>query len=158
MEHWSGLPCSPPGDLPNTGIKPRSPDCRQILYHLSHQGSPCPSLLLLLSHFSRVWLCVTPKMAAHQAPVPGILQTRILEWVALSFSSARKWKVKVKSLSRDRLVVTSWTVAHQASPSMGFSRQEYWSGLPLPSPLPQSTKHHILSSHFLFCSISQTSS
>ena len=89
---------------------------------------------LLLSHFSRVQLCVTPEMAAHQAPVPGILQTRTLEWVAISFSSAWKGKVKVKSLSRVRLLATPWTAAHQAPPSMGFSRQEYWSGVPLPSP------------------------
>ena len=68
------------------------------------------------------------------SPIPGILQARILEWVAISFSSAWKWKVKVKSLSRVRLLVTSWTTAHQAPPSMEFSRQEYWSGLPLPSP------------------------
>ena len=66
--------------------------------------------------------------------VPGILQARILEWVAISFSNAWKWKVKVKSLSRVRLLVTPWTVAHQAPPSMGFSRQEYWSRVPLPSP------------------------
>ena len=43
-------------------------------------------------------------------------------------------KVKVKSLSRIRLLATPWTAAHQAPPSMGFSRQEYWSGVPLPSP------------------------
>ena len=67
-------------------------------------------------------------------PVPGILQTRTLEWVAISFSSAWKWKVKVKSLSRVWLLETPWTTAHQAPPSMGFSRQEYWSGVPLPSP------------------------
>ena len=65
--------------------------------------------------------------------VPGILQARTLEWVAIPFSSASKWKVKVKSLSRVRLLVTPWTAAYQASPSMGFSRQEYWSGLTLPS-------------------------
>ena len=65
--------------------------------------------------------------------VPGILQARILEWVAISFSNAWKWKVKVKSLSHVRLLVTPWTAAHQAPPSMGFSRQEYWSGVPLPS-------------------------
>ena len=40
QEYWSGLPFPSPGDLPDPGIKPRSPDCRQILYHLSHQGSP----------------------------------------------------------------------------------------------------------------------
>ena len=68
------------------------------------------------------------------SPVPGILQTRTLEWVAISFSNAQRWKVKVKSLSRVRLLTTPWTAAYQAPPSMGFSRQEYWSGLPLPYP------------------------
>ena len=67
------------------------------------------------------------------SPVPGILQARTLEWVAISFSSAWKRKVKVKSLSRVQLLATPWTAAHQAPPSMGFSRQEYWSELPLPS-------------------------
>ena len=67
--------------------------------------------------------------------VPGILQARILEWVAISFSHAWRWKVKVKSLSCVRLLATPWTVAYQAPPSVGFSRQEYWSGSPLPSPV-----------------------
>ena len=67
--------------------------------------------------------------------VPGILQARALEWVAISFSSAWKWKVKVKSLSHVWLFATPWTEAYQAPPSMGFSRQEYWSGVPLPSPI-----------------------
>ena len=67
--------------------------------------------------------------------VPGILQARILEWVAISFSNAWTWKVKVKSLSRVWLLMTSWTAAYQAPPSMEFSRQEYWSGLPSPSPV-----------------------
>ena len=66
--------------------------------------------------------------------VPGILQARILEWFAISFSNAWKSKVKVKSFSRVRLLATPWTAAYQAPPSMGFSRQEYWSGVPLPSP------------------------
>ena len=66
--------------------------------------------------------------------IPGILQARILEWVAISFSSAWKRKVKVKSLSRVRLLATPWTAAYQAPPSMGFSRQEYRSGVPLPFP------------------------
>ena len=64
--------------------------------------------------------------------VPGILQARTLEWVAISFSNAWKWKVKVKLLSCAWLLATPWTAAYQAPPSMGFSRQEYWSGLPLP--------------------------
>ena len=60
--------------------------------------------------------------------VPGILQARTLEWVAISFSNAWKWKMKVKSLSPVRLLATPWTAAHQAPLSLGFSRQEYWSG------------------------------
>ena len=67
------------------------------------------------------------------SPIPGILQARTLEWVAISFSNAGKWKVKVKSLSHVRPSVTPWTAAYKAPPSMGFSRQEYWSGVPLPS-------------------------
>ena len=66
--------------------------------------------------------------------VPGILQARTLEWVAISSFNAWKWKVKVKLRSRVRLLATPWTAAYQAPLSMGFSRQEYWSGVPLPSP------------------------
>ena len=69
------------------------------------------------------------------SPVPGILQARTLEWVAISFSNAWKWKVKVKSLSRVWALATLWTADYQAPPSMGFSRQEYWSRVPLPSLL-----------------------
>ena len=61
------------------------------------------------------------------SPVPGILQARTLEWVAVSFSNAWKWKVKVKSPSRVQFFMTSWTAAYQAPPSMGFSGQKYWS-------------------------------
>ena len=65
------------------------------------------------------------------SPVPRIPQARTLEWVAISFSNEWKWKVKVKSLSHVRLLATPWIAAYQAPPSMGFSRQEYWSGVPL---------------------------
>ena len=68
------------------------------------------------------------------SPVPGILQARTLEWVAISFSNAWKWKLKVKSVSHVWLLATPWTAAHQAPPSMGFPRQEHWRGVPLPSP------------------------
>ena len=71
------------------------------------------------------------------SPVPGILQARTLECVAISFSNVWKWKVKVKSLSRVQLLATPWTAAHQAPPSMGFSRQEDWSGVPWPSPIQE---------------------
>ena len=67
------------------------------------------------------------------SPIPGILQARTLEWVAISFSNSWKWKVKVKSLSHVQLLATPWTAAYQAPPSIGFSRQGYWSGVPLPS-------------------------
>ena len=79
-------------------------------------------------------LCNPRDRSPPGSPIPGILQARTLEWVAISFSNAWKWKVKGKSLSRVQLPATPWTAAHQAPPSMGFSRQEYWSGVPLPSP------------------------
>ena len=78
-------------------------------------------------------LCDTIGGSPPGSPVPGILQARTLERVAISFSNAWKWNVKVNSLSCVRLFVTPWTAPYQASPSMGFSRQEYWSGVPLPS-------------------------
>ena len=74
--------------------------------------------------------------------VPGILQARTLEWVAISFSNAWKWKVKVKSPSHVWLLATPWTAAYQAPLSMGFLRQEYWSGVPLPSPIPPNLDNH----------------
>ena len=96
--------------------------------------------------------------------VPGILQARTLEWVAISFSNTWKWKVKVKSLSCFRLFTTPWTAAHQAPLSMGFSRQQCWSGggVPLPSPqwylLPvKGPDRKILSTHrryiFIICGL-----
>ena len=81
--------------------------------------------------------------------VPEILQARTLEWVAISFSNAWKWKVKVKSLSCVQLLATPWTIAYQAPLSMGFPRQEYWSGVPLPSPLMDFI-HYVLS-NWIYC-------
>ena len=78
-------------------------------------------------------LCDSIDGSPSGSTVPGILQARTLEWVAISFSNAWKWGVKVKLLSLVRLLATPWTAAYQAPPSMGFSRQEYWSGVPLPS-------------------------
>ena len=86
-------------------------------------------------------LCDSIDGSAPGSPIPGILQATTLEWVAISFSNAWKWKVKGKSLSCVRLLATPWTAAHQAPPSMGFSRQEYWSGVPSPSP------YHVLSAN-----------
>ena len=93
---------------------------------------------------SRPTLCDPIDSSPPGSPVPGILQARTLEWVAISFSNAWKWKVKVKSLSRARPSATPWTAAFQAPPSMGFSRQEYWSGVPLPSPYKRLERVKIL--------------
>ena len=109
QEYWSGLPFpSPRNSLPAAAAA-------ALL-------QSCPTL------------CHPIDGSLPGSPVPGILQARTLEWVAISFSKAWKWKVKVKSLSRAGLLATPWTAAYQAPPSMGFSRQEYWSGVPLPSP------------------------
>ena len=82
-----------PGDLPDPGIEPVSPALQIDSLPVELPGRLSVLLLLLLSRFSRVRLCVTPEMAAHQAP-----------------------------------------------PSLGFSRQEHWSGLPFPSPMHESEK------------------
>ena len=86
-------------------------------------------------------LCDSMDCNPSGSSVPGILQARILEWVAISFSNAWKWKVKVTSLSRVRLLATPWTAAYQAPPSMGFSRQEYWkwvtSAFSVSTPYPE---------------------
>ena len=92
-----------------------------ILYAMLSQLQSCPTL------------CDPIDGSPPGSPVPGILQARTLEWVAISFSNVWTWKVKVKLLSRVQLVATPWTTAYQAPPSMEFSRQEYWSGVPLPS-------------------------
>ena len=97
-------------------------------------------LLLLLSHFSRVLLCATPWTAAHQAP-PSLGFSRQEQWSGLPFPSpmheSEKWKQSssVVSYSCVRIFPTPWTAAYQAPPSMGFARQEYWSGVPSPSPI-----------------------
>ena len=134
QECWSGLLCSPPGNLPDPGIEPTP------LISLALAGGFFTTsttkillLLLLLSCFSCVQLCDPIDGSPPVSPIPGILQARTPEWVTISFSSAWKWKVKVKSLSRVWLFETPWTAAYQAPPPMGFSRQEYWSGVPLPS-------------------------
>ena len=109
-EYWSGLPFPSP-------------------VHEKKSESEVQSCLTLRDPMD----CSLPGSSVH-----GIFQARTLESVAISFSSAWKWKVKVKSLSHVWLFATPWTAAYQAPPSMGFFRQEYWSGVPLPSPNPWS--------------------
>ena len=94
---------------------------------------------------SCVQLCDSMDCSLPGSSVQGIFQARVLEWVAISFSNAWKWKVKVKLLSHAWLLATPWTAAYQAPPSREFSRQEYWSGVPLPSP------KHILVLMILSC-------
>ena len=98
------------------------------------QGWTCTAAAAAKSLQSCPTLCDPIDGGPPGSPVPGILQARTREWVAISFSDAWKWKVKGKSLSLVRLSATPWSAAYQAPPSMGFSRQEYWSGVPLPSP------------------------
>ena len=105
QEYWSGLPFPSP----------------YVNYAAAASLQSCPTL------------CDPIDGSPPGSPAPRILQARTLEWVAISFSNAWKWKVKVKSLSCVWLFATPWTAAHQAPPSMGFSRQEYWSGVRLPS-------------------------
>ena len=100
-----------------------------VIYKTPHAATAAAKLLQLC-----LTLCDPIDGSPPGSPVPGILQARTLEWVAIFFSNAWKWKVKVKSLSRVRPSATPRTAAFQAPPSMGFSRQEYWSGVPLPSP------------------------
>ena len=106
------------------------------LKFFSYLGTPkymLRHMLLTKSLQSCPTLCDPIDGSPPGSAIPGILQARTLEWVAISFSNAWKWKVKVKSLSRVWLFATPWTAAYQAPPSMGFARQEYWSGVPLPS-------------------------
>ena len=99
-------------------------------------GLPLPSLHYITAAAPKLLqscptLCDPRDGSPPGSPVTGILQARALEWVAISFSNAWKWKVKVKSLSHVQLLATPGTAAYQAPPAMGFSRQEYWQGLPL---------------------------
>ena len=117
--------------MPRSGIAGSYGSCFQFLKKTSvlYSGYAAKSFQ------SCPTLCNPIDSSPPSSHVPGILQARALEWVAISFSSVWKWKVKVKSLSSAWLLVTPWTAAHQAPPSMGFSRQKYWSGVPLFSPI-----------------------
>ena len=109
--------------------------CRDLVWRILSITLPSCAAAAAKSRQSCPTLCDPIDSSPPGSPVPGIIQARTLEWVAISFSSAWKCKVKVKSLSHVRLLATPWATAYQAPPSMGFSRQEYWSGVPLPSPL-----------------------
>ena len=95
-----------------------------------HHWDPAAAAAAAKSLQSCPTLCGPRDGSPLGTPVPGTLQARTLEWVAISFSNACNWKVKVKSLSHVRLPVTPWSAAYQAPPSMGLCRQEYWRRLP----------------------------
>ena len=129
--------------------------CCQVLFmllecssHLLHEN---PAAAAAKSLQSCPTLCDPIDSSPRGSPVPGILQARTLEWFAISFSNAWKWKVKVKLLSRVRLLATPWTAAYQAPPSMGFSRQEYWSGKTL--PIDKTQAFTVRSASLLLCTI-----
>ena len=111
--------------------------CRWILYHwatMEAQLIVCYAMLCYAKSLQSCPILCDPIEGSPQgSAIPEIFQARTLEWVAISFFYAWKWKVKVKSFSRAWLLVTPRTAAHQGPPSMGFSRQEYWSGVLLPS-------------------------
>ena len=125
-EYWSGLPCPPPLNphlLLSSALAGKLFTASATWEALAAKSLQlCPTL------------CDPIDGIPPGSPVPGILQARTLEWDAISFSNAWKWKVKVKSLSRVWPSATPWTAAFQAPLSIGFSRQEYWSGVPLTSP------------------------
>ena len=123
------LETSPPSQLPPWD---RSPSLTLLSLFLSFKFCPAAAAKSLQS-CPTLWDPIDGSPPG--SPIPRILQARTLEWVAISFSNAWKWKVKGKSLSYVRPSATPWTAAFQAPPSMGFSRQEYWSGVPLPSPI-----------------------
>ena len=122
-----------------------------------HESITCSDLLLIIisllcyakSLQSCLTLCDPIDGSPPGSPVPGTLQARTLEWVAISFFNAWKWKVKVKSLSHVRLPATPWTTAYQAPPSMGYSRREYWSGVPLPSLIIMDIQNFIYTFSYL---------
>ena len=132
---WVAMPSSRGSSQPRDGTRDSCGSCRFFTSEppgkpKEHTAAAAKSLQLCMG-------------SPPGSPIPGILQARTLEWVAISFSNAWKWKVKVKSLSRVWLLATAWTAAYQAPLSMGFSRQEYWSGVPLPSPKEHTTIYKI---------------
>ena len=147
QEYWSGVPY--------TDTKIIFPVMRTFKIYSLSKFKTMQYSIIIYSHYAAAaaaaakssqscpTLCDPIDGSPPGSPVPGILQARTLEWLAVSFSNAWKGKVKVKSLSRVRLFATPWSSAYQAPPSMGFSRQEYWSGVPLYIPGTYFTTEHL---------------
>ena len=128
IQEWVAITYSRGPYLPDPGIKPVSLKSPLLVGRSFTPAAPAKLLQ------SCPTLCDPIDSSPPGFPIPGILQARTLEWVAISFSNAWKWKVKAKSLSRVRLFSTPGTAAYQAPLPMGFSRQECWSRVPSPSP------------------------
>ena len=111
---WSGLPFPSPADLPDPGIGPRSPALQADA--------------LLSEPPGKLYISIWGQNSQVNMPVDVVNTVHQTTQMAISRGK------KVESLSPVLLFATPWTAAYQAHPSMGFSRQEYWSGLPLPSP------------------------
>ena len=122
QEYWSGLPCAPPGDLPHPGMEPVSLTSSALAGRIFTTSATWDAFCSAKSLQSCSILCDSIDSSPPGSPVPGILQARTLEWVAISFSNAWKGKVKMKSLSRVQLFATPWTAAYRAPPSIGHLR------------------------------------
>ena len=122
QEYWSGLPCAPPGDLPHPGMEPVSLTSSALASRIFTTSATWDAFCSAKSLQSCSILCDLIDSSPPGSPVPGILQARTLEWVAISFSNTWKWKVIMKSLSRVQLLVTARTAAYRAPPSIGHLR------------------------------------
>ena len=135
QEYWSRLPFPSSGDLPDPESKRLSLKSPALVGGFFTTNAIWKVLLNAATAAAKSLQSCDPIDRSPQgSPIPGVLQARTQEWVAISFSNAWKWKVKVKSLSRLWLLAIPWTAAYQAPLSMGLCKQEYWSGAPLPSP------------------------
>ena len=128
QEYWNGLPFPSLGDLPDPGIEPGSP-----VFQADALTSEPPGKAQECSNYRTI------ELISHASKFGKLSSAHKTGKGQFSFQSQRKAmpknvQVKVKLLSRLQLFATPWTVDYQARPSMGFSRQEYWSGLPFPSP------------------------
>ena len=134
QEYWSGLPFPSPGDLPDPGIEPASPALQADALPSEPPWKPY-SEVLLLSHFSRVDSVQPQRRQPTRLPSPWASPGKNTGMGCHFLLQCMKVKMKLKSLSCVLLLETPWTATHQAPTPMGFSRQEYWSGVPLPSPI-----------------------
>ena len=136
LTDWFWSPCCP-RDSQESSLTPQFKSINYLEFNLLYgpilTSIHPPAAAKSLQSYPTLWDPIDGSPPG--SPVPGILQARTLEWVAISFSNAWKWKVKVQSLSPVWLLATPWTAAYLAPPSMGFSRQEHWSRVPSPSPI-----------------------